>query len=228
MDAIILSAGRGLRLRPLTEKTPKPLIRVGKHSLVEHHLYRLGNAGIDNVVINTSYLAEQFVEVLGDGTAYGVNVLFSHEGDDALETGGGIVNALSLIQSDPFLIISADIWIDFRFNQIEIPINANGCIVLVDNPPHNREGDFVLSNGKVELATKAISNHTLTYSGIAMMRQSCFRDLPAVRFPLAEVFHDLIGSQSLAGYHYHGQWLDVGTSQRLDELREMLVHECQE
>ena len=163
MDAMILSAGLGTRMRPLTESIPKPLLRVGKHRLIEYHLHNLKLAGISNIVINTSYLADMFVDAIGDGSAYGVDILYSHEREPPLNTGGGIRRALPLLQSDPFLIVNADIWTDFPFSQLHVPEFADGCLILVDNPAHNSDGDFILTNGKLNIPDTEIASQTLPY-----------------------------------------------------------------
>jgi len=130
----LLSAGAGLRMRPLTQHTPKPLLKVADRSLIEYQLDRLKTAGVENVVINTTYQAHRFIEALGDGSVYGVNIRYSHEGNDRLETGGGVLKALPLIRSDPFLIVNSDVWTDFAFESLSVPHDAIGNLLLSDKP----------------------------------------------------------------------------------------------
>ena len=218
MDAMVLSAGAGLRMRPLTATTPKPLLKVGGRCLIEYHLDRLCAAGIKSVVINTTYAAEKFIQALADGSAYGVNIRYSHEADTPLETGGGILKALPLIDSDPFLVVSADVWTDYPFESLFVPNDAHGCLVLVENPEHHREGDFTLVDGKVCKLGQSSAGVGLTYSGISMLRKSQFSSKFGTVFPLRDVLLDSIGKGCLAGTYYDGTWLDIGTPQRLHDL----------
>ncbi len=215
---MVLSAGAGLRMRPLTEHTPKPLLKVGGRCLIEYHLDRLGAAGIENVVINTSYAAEQFVEQLGDGSAYGLKVKYSHEADTPLETGGGILRALPLIESDPLLVVSADIWTDFPYESLSLPKDTLGCLLLVDNPDHNQKGDFGLVDGMVRQLDSSNSPAGLTYSGISILRKLLFSKERGTILPLRDVFNDCIKHGQLAGCHYQGRWMDIGTPVRLKQL----------
>ena len=226
MDAMILSAGFGTRMHPLTENTPKPLLQVGKFRLIEYHLYKLGKLGIKNVVINTSYCADQFESLLGDGRAYSVHIKYSHEGENPLETGGGIRNALPLIQSDPFLILNADIWTDFPFTDLSLSDNTDACIVLVSNPDHNPDGDFHLVNGRIDSRATSCHTSSLTYSGIAILRKSLLETKEKRYFPLTEILDGLIRCQRLTGIHYTGCWMDIGTPQRLDFLQKKLLENC--
>ena len=225
MDAMILSAGLGTRMRPLTESIPKPLLRVGKHRLIEYHLHNLKLAGISNIVINTSYLADMFLDVIGDGSAYGVDILYSHEREPPLNTGGGVRRALPLLQSDPFLIVNADIWTDFPFSQLHVPGFADGCLILVDNPAHNSDGDFILTNGKLNIPDAEIASQTLTYSGISILRKSLFSNTKEVNFPLYSLFSNSIERGKLSGRYYKGIWHDVGSPGRLEQVTTMLDSE---
>ncbi len=225
---MVLSAGAGLRMRPLTEHTPKPLLKAGGRCLIEYHLENLKHAGIKNVIINTSYCAEQFVEKLGNGTEYDLNIRYSHEADKPLETGGGILKALPLIESDSFVVVSADVWTDFRFDTLKIPKNSLGILVLVNNPDHHLKGDFLLIDGMVRTLDDSNSQVGLTYSGISMLRKSLFRTEHGEVFPLRTVFHEFIDQGVLAGRHYEGQWQDIGTPDRLDQLDFQLRHTSHE
>ena len=223
MDAMVLSAGAGMRMRPLTATTPKPLLKVGGRCLIEYHLDRLCAAGIKSVVINTTYGAEKFIDTLGDGSAYGVKIRYSHEADALLETGGGILNALPLIDSDPFLVISADVWTDYPFESLCIPDDTRGCLVLVDNPDHHREGDFTLVDGKVCKLDQSSASVGLTYSGISILQKSLISSRFGTAFPLRDVFLDGIGKGWFAGTYYDGTWLDIGTPDRLRDLDSRLA-----
>ena len=223
MDAMILSAGLGMRMRPLTEHTPKALLQVGPHRLIEYHLFNLASAGITNVVVNTSYLSHMFNEVLKDGSEYNVNIRYSHEGEVPLETGGGISKALPLIQTDPFLIVNADIWTDYSFNNINNLNNTDGCLIVVDNPQHHPRGDFILKNGLLELPDDSNEEDTLTYSGIAFLRKSMVADENQTTFPLIQVFRQSISKGRLSGQYYNGDWHDIGTPERLRSLERSLT-----
>ena len=220
-----MSAGEGRRMRPLTLNTPKPLLKVGNQSLIEHHLNRLKSAGITNIVINTSYAGEKFTQTLGDGTEYGVNIKYSHERGTRLETGGGIQNALPLLESDPFLVVNADIWTDYSFEAIRLTDNFDCCLILVNNPQHNCDGDFVLREGVVQIRDSEQSEQSFTYSGISLMRKSLFNDDRGLIFPLIDVFLDCIRRGKLTGQYYGGKWMDIGTPERLNELEKMIQSE---
>lgn len=213
-------------MRPLTETTPKPLLKVGNQSLIERHLDRLNSAGITNIVINTSYAGEKFIQTLGDGTDYGVNIKYSHEEGTRLETGGGIQNALPLLESDPFLVVNADIWTDFSFEAISMTDNFDCCLILVNNPEHNCDGDFVLDKGVVQMRDSEQSSQSFTYSGISLMRKSLFNDDRGLIFPLIDVFIDCIRRGKLTGEYYGGKWMDIGTPERLNELEKMIQSEA--
>ena len=218
MDAMILSAGLGMRMRPLTDHTPKALLKAGPRRLIEYHLLNLAKAGIFNVVINTSYLADMFEQVLGTGDNHGVKITYSHEGDTPLETGGGILKALPLIRSDPFLIVNADVWTDIAFEEIQCQDDRDGCLVVVDNPSHHPNGDFRLVNGRLRLPDKNSEIRTFTYSGIAILRKRILEEVPASVFPLYQVFTKSISLGKLAGTYHEGTWYDIGTPERLQSL----------
>lgn len=222
MDAMVLSAGAGLRMRPLTETTPKPLLKAGDKRLIEHLLVRLRLAGVSNAVINTSYRNEMFTRILGDGEPYGIRIKYSHEGDRRLDTGGGILNAMPLIESDPFLVVNGDIWTDFRFETLKLPVSAKGCLVLVDNPAHNSNGDFALVDGSVQTLHSSSSSKGLTYSGISVLSKSLFDPRHGETFPLRDIFIDCIQRGNLAGMLCRDKWMDIGTPGRLQQLDEWL------
>jgi len=213
---VLLAAGHGKRMRPLTNTVPKPLLKVGDHALIEHHLYRLAEYGFKNIVINLAYLGEQIRDQLLDGRKYGLNIRYSDEAQTgALETAGGLKKALPLIQSDPFLVVNSDIWTDFNFTKLLMPLKGVGRLVLVDNPPHNPNGDFGIDETNwlnLESAGK------LTFSGVALYKKSIFTSLGSGKCALAPVLHALITRQNLEGVEHKGVWVDVGSPERLTEL----------
>lgn len=213
MKAMILAAGRGERMRPLTDRTPKPLLRVAGRPLIEYHLRGLAAAGVDDIVINLSHLAAQVEQALGDGGRFGVRIRYCHEGDPPLETGGGILHALPMLGDQPFVVINGDVWTDFPFAalcQRELPGLAH--LVLVDNPEHHPEGDFVLEGSQVLADADAPA---LTFSGIGLYSPRLFDGCGAGRFPLAPLLRRAMESGRVSGERYGGRWLDVGTPERL-------------
>lgn len=214
---MILAAGRGERLRPLTDTTPKPLVVVGKHRLIEWHLLNLAQAGITDVVINVSWLADQIQDTLGDGNTYGVNITYSIESEQALETGGGIFQALAYFQGEPFLVVNGDIWTDFPFSQIRLPLKL-AHLILVSNPTHHPEGDFILDRSRLSNEGKG---QRTTYSGIGVYHPDFFSDCHAGRFPLAPLLIKAIQNEQVTGEYYPGSWVDVGTIERLEQARDL-------
>lgn len=222
MHALILAAGRGERLRPLTDSTPKPLLQAGKFRLIEYHLHALAAAGIVNIVINHAHLGQKIVSTLGNGSAYGVRIVYSAEPEGALETAGGIVNALPLLNSGPFTVVNGDIWTDYPFDHLPSEISGLAHIVLVDNPAHNPDGDFTLHGDRVDERVKGIPGTALTFSGIGIYRPALFKDLAPGRIPLAPVLRQAMVNEQVTGEHYRGRWVDVGTPQCLAELDDEL------
>ena len=213
MRAMILAAGRGERLRPLTETTPKALVEIGGRSLLERHLDALGDAGFDVVVINLGWLGEQIATRIGSGADYGVTVVYSPEGDNILETGGGIYRALPLLGASPFLVINADIYTDMPL-PASIDDKDSGHLVLVPKPVHKHNGDFGLVDGRVV----NVDSPEYTFSGVAIYRPEFFENASGGRFPLAPMLRQAADQGSLSGQLYEGIWEDVGTPERLDEL----------
>jgi MurNAc alpha-1-phosphate uridylyltransferase len=217
MKAIILSAGRGERMQPLTNSTPKPLLEVGGKSLIEHTIKTLVNAGINNIVINYAHLGEQFPSKLGDGSRYNATIEYSNEQDGRLETAGGIVKALPLLGDAPFLVVNGDIWTDYPFRELE-KAKLNSKIlchfVLVNNPEHNPKGDFSLASGLLSQAEQK----KLTYSGIGIFHPSLFANLKLEPKPLKPILLSAIAAQQVSGEVYSGQWFDIGTVERLNAL----------
>lgn len=219
MKAMILAAGKGERMRPLTETTPKPLLRVGGKCLIEYHLERLASHGFSDIVINTGWLGDQIPEVLGNGERYGLNIRYSHERPEPLETAGGIAHALHLLGPDPFLVINGDIWCDFVPDPGYSLGNRSAHLVLVPNPGHNEEGDFALERGLVRNS----GDPQYTFSGIAYYAPSLFSGLDTDRpAPLAPILRQSADIGLVSGEIFEGAWLDIGTPQRLNELDQSL------
>jgi len=212
--AMILAAGRGERLRPITENIPKALVEVQGRSLLERHLDTIRAAGIETVVINLGWLGERIAERIGSGHAYGLNVIYSPEGENILETGGGIHRALPLLGSEPFLVVNADVFTDMPLPPAEPGDDDAGHLVLVPAPAHKAQGDFDLHDGRVIDSDEP----ALTFSGIAVYRSEFFADCEAGRFPLAPMLKAAARAGKLSGSLYEGLWEDVGTPERLAEL----------
>ncbi len=219
MKAMILAAGRGERMRPLTDHTPKPLLRVAGRSLIEYHILGLVQAGFCELVINHAHLGDQIEQALGDGSRYGAQIRYSAEGE-ALETGGGIFRALPLLGPAPFLVVNGDIWTDFPYAGLPAEPAGLAHLVLVDNPPQHPAGDFVLGEtGRVSDS----GTSRLTFSGIGVYRTELFAGHVPGKFPLAPLLRDAMAQGQVSGEHYRGGWVDVGTPQRLAELERHLA-----
>ncbi len=214
MKAMLLAAGRGERMRPLTDATPKPLLKVGDRSLIEFHLAALATAGFRDVVINTAWLADQITEFIGDGSRYQLKVIYSHESDGALDTGGGIFNALHLLGNEPFLVINSDIWTNMEYDDLGLADEDLAHLVLVDNPPHQPEGDFTLAGNRVH----DNSEERLTFSGVGVYRPELFAGLMPGKFPLAPVLCAAMQTDQVSGEHFQGSWMDIGTPERFRVL----------
>ncbi len=217
MKAMILAAGRGERMRPLTDHTPKPLLKAAGRSLIEYHIDHLVTAGITELVINHAHLGDQIEAALGDGSRYGATIRYSPE-TAALETAGGICNALPLLGEEPFVVVNGDVWSDYRFAQLPDEINGLAHLILVDNPPQHASGDFVLVGGRVI----AEGYEKLTFSGISVLSPKLFSDCIPGAFPLAPLLRQAMARGLVSGEHYCGQWFDIGTPLRLQQLDEML------
>jgi len=222
---MILAAGRGERMRPLTDSTPKPLIKVGAESLIEHHLYALSGAGFNNVVINIGHLGQQIMDYLGDGSRYQLHIHYSDERNSVLETGGGIVKALPLLKAETFLVINGDIWTDFELSTLPLSIPGLAHLVLVNNPAHHPQGDFSLQGNLVREKVKSMP--AWTYSGMGIYSHQLFSQCNQERFPLAPLLKEYMGKGQVSGEIYPGQWFDIGTKQRLDELNRRLADKHQ-
>jgi MurNAc alpha-1-phosphate uridylyltransferase len=230
---MILAAGRGERMRPLTDVCPKPLLEVGGRSLLEWHLSALARAGIRDIVINHAWLGERIVEALGDGRRHGVRIRYSAELEGALETAGGIIQALPMLGSDPFVVVNGDIWTDFDFSRLPaLDEQALGSLVVVPNPPQHPRGDFallareaggfdILADPQRLEAADAPPRHT--FSGIAVYRPEFFAGLEPGRRPLLPLLRAAAAAGRLRGRLYQGLWFDIGTPERLRELDERLA-----
>ena len=215
---MILAAGRGERMRPLTDTTPKPLLTVGGKALIEHHIEAVARAGIHDIVINHAWLGEQIEQRLGDGSRFNVRIQYSRELGKALETGGGIFKALPLLGEEPFLVINGDIFTDIDIASLPSHIDGLAHLILVNNPEHNLGGDFALVNGKVQSTGLTM----LTFSGIGVYRPELFTGCQPGAFPLAPLLRQAMVQGQVTGSHFQGLWLDIGTPERLAQLNREL------
>jgi len=217
MKAMLLAAGRGERMRPLTDSCPKPLLPVAGKPLVVWHLERLKAAGFHEVVMNLSWLGEQIASALGDGSNFGVHIEYSLEPWPALETGGGIFQALPLLGDGPFLLVNGDVFTDVDFAGIRLAAQDLAQLVMVANPPQHPDGDFWLAGGRI-VGEATAGGHRCTYSGVALLRPQFFDGAAAGRFPLLPWLTRARDAGRLGGQFHEGRWLDVGTPERLDRL----------
>lgn len=220
MKAMILAAGKGERMRPLTLHTPKPLVPVAGVPLIEYHLRALAQAGFTEVVINHAWLGQQIEDHLGDGSRFALNIRYSAE-VEPLETGGGIFKALALLGEEPFLLVNGDIWTDYDFARLRVPLAGLAHLVLVDNPGHHGTGDFCLDGGQVRDADGR--DQTLTYSGISVLDPALFAGCQAGAFKLAPLLRKAMASGQVSGERHPGHWVDVGTLERLAEVERLLA-----
>ena len=218
---MILAAGRGERMRPLTDHTPKPLLPVAGKPLIVWHLERLAAAGFQEVVINHAHLGQQIEAALGNGSAFGLSIVYSPESAGALETAGGIANALPLLGDDPFLVINGDIYCTWNFAQACSALNANDLahLVMVANPKHHPNGDFVLDDGRLTASLTTPHSSRLTYSGIGVYRPELFSNVErGARAKLLPLLLTAMTTGKISGEWHTGRWEDVGTPQRLAQL----------
>ena len=219
MKAMILAAGRGERLRPFTDTTPKPLIEVAGKPLIVHHLERLRDAGYTHILINTSWLAEKIQEHLGDGGRYGVHIRYSYEGPEPLETGGGIFKALPELGREPFLVVNGDVYTDFPFETLKHRLKQDDLahLVMVPNPAHHSRGDFHLTTtGHL----RPEGEPKLTYSGIGIYKADFFKDCRAGKFKLLPLMESAMAVEALSGESYDGRWADIGHADNLRAYQE--------
>ncbi|WP_260293662.1 N-acetylmuramate alpha-1-phosphate uridylyltransferase MurU [Sedimenticola hydrogenitrophicus] len=220
MHAMILAAGRGERMRPLTDSTPKPLLRVAGKPLIQYHVEALARAGVRQLVVNHAHLGGQIVDFLGDGGTWGVSISYSAEPAGALETGGGIFRALPLLGDGPFWVVNGDIWTDYPFTPPRLAADTLAHLVMVDNPPHHPGGDFVLADSGRLSADAGVR---LTYSGIGLYRPELFAGCAGGAFPLAPLLRQAMADGRVNGEYFAGRWLDIGTPERLGELDAQLT-----
>ena len=219
MRAMILAAGRGQRMRPLTDNTPKPLLKVGGKALIEWHIERLAKAGFKELVINHAYLGEQIEDALGDGARWDIEIHYSAE-KIALETAGGIANALHLLGESPFLVVNGDVFTEINFSNLQLTDASLAHLVLVSNPSQHPQGDFALNGREVKLQGKSM----LTFSGVGVYHPDLFKDVvrgkPAKLAPLLKTAME---RGLVSGEHYQGVWHDIGTPERLEKINTMLL-----
>jgi len=217
MKVMILAAGRGERLRPLTDKTPKVLLAVQGKPLIVHHLERLKSAGFTDIVINISWLGDKIKNHLGEGSRYGVHIRYSEEPPGALDTGGGILNALPLLGSEPFLVVNGDIYTDFPFGVLKSALNAGDLahLIMVGNPADHPRGDFHLSADERLLVD---GNPRLTYSGIGIHAPKLFSDCSPGKFPMLPMWQKAMRDKKVSGELYSGKWSDMGTIRMLENI----------
>jgi N-acetyl-alpha-D-muramate 1-phosphate uridylyltransferase len=209
---MLLAAGRGERLRPITDSLPKPLVEVAGKPLIVYHLEALARAGVRDVVINLSWLGDRIRAALGDGAAHGVRIAYSEEGPVALETGGGIHRALPLLGPEPFLVVNSDVWTDMDFSRVlTLEEGAHARLLLAPNPPHHPRGDFGL---ETDFVVERESDR-FTYTGIGVYRPELFEGCPPGKFPLLPLLQRAIAARRLRGEVYRGEWLDIGSPDRL-------------
>jgi len=206
-------------MRPLTDVTPKPLLRAGSKRLIEYHLINLAKAGFTDVVINIAWLGQKIIEELGSGEKYNINISYSNEGDQALETGGGIFNALPLLGEEPFLVVNGDVWTDYPFENLRsFQLKDKAHLILINNPEHNPEGDFSISDGRLLNG----ANDRFTFSGIGIYSKEFFMAGSNGKYPLAPMIRHYIDTDEISGEVYEGKWIDIGTPQRLESLTNLL------
>lgn len=220
MKCMILAAGLGTRMRPLTDTMPKPLLKVGGIPLILWHIERLAHDDFTDIVINIAHLGYQIPEALGDGSEWGVNIIYSDEQEEgALESAGGIVKALPLLGDDPFLVLNGDIWTDYDYQaNRKLPEGVLAHLVLVPNPEHNPEGDFALDGQKV------VDNKQYTFSGIGYYSPKLFEGVPYGKSALAPLLRAAMKEGKVTGELYEGEWLDIGTPERLQLLNAQLMN----
>lgn len=220
MNALLLCAGRGERLRPLTDTCPKPLVSVAGYPMIDYHLRALAAAAVQRVVINLSWLGEQIRAFAGDGERYGLEVRYSDEGPEPLETGGGAVRARALLGDAPFLVVNADVWCDVALDELADPGrlgNDLARVVVVDSPPHHPHGDFSIDGDRLVPR----GERAFTFSGIGVYRHEFFTGYPE-RFSLADPLRRYAGERRVGVVHHPGVWFDMGSPERLETLRAFL------
>ncbi|MDC0482624.1 nucleotidyltransferase family protein [Gammaproteobacteria bacterium] len=217
MKAIILAAGKGKRFGDITRTLPKPLIKLGDITLIEHNILLLKEYGFNDLVINVSHLSDMIIDFLGNGKKYNVNIKYSVEKPEPYETGGGIQNALHLLGKSPFLVINADIYTNCNLSNISIKQDDLASIVMVKNPEHHIDGDFSLTNGRITLANK----NTMTYSGIGIYNPIIFSDIKSKKYKLSEILLKNIIKDKVSGSEHTDIWFDVGDVKKLKNVNKL-------
>jgi len=213
MKCMLLAAGLGKRLRPITDKTPKPLVKVAGKPLIEYHLENLNTAGFKEVVINLSHLGNMIQDHLGDGSQFDLHIEYSSEGESPLETAGGIIHALPLLGDEPFLVLNADIWCDHKLSFANLSGDKLAHLVLVNNPSHNTDGDFTYEFGNIYNT----GENRLTYSGIGIYDPKLFKNYAAEKLALAPILRGAIDEKLISAEYFTGNWFDIGTKERLTD-----------
>ena len=223
MRAMILAAGLGKRMQPLTADIPKPLLKVGGKSLIVHQVDRLVAGGVTGIVVNHFYLGEQIKEVLGDGSQFGIEILYSKEAV-RLDTGGGIIKSLPKLKDESFIVVNADIWTDFDFSILQPlqPSHRLAHLVLVENSSHNPRGDFYIDQNGMVHEEKKISNERLTFSGISVLHKKLFEGYSIQPLSLVPLLQEAMVNNLVTGETHSGLWFDVGTPERLKEINALV------
>ncbi len=221
MRAIILSAGRGIRMMPLSKNIPKPLLKINGISLIERVINNLKAANIYDIVINTAYLGKKIEDFLGNGCDFGVNISYSREHNLSLETAGGIINALPLLGNEPFMAINADIICDYKLDNLKLDNNYMAKIVLVKNPKHNNNGDFSITSSNIVIKNNTYNDWT--FAGIGLYKTELFSTRKIAKLPLSVIFNELIANKQLTADIHNGIWFDIGTKDRLDAIHHKII-----
>jgi MurNAc alpha-1-phosphate uridylyltransferase len=222
MKAMILAAGRGERMRPLTDHTPKPLLKAAGKPLIDYSIENLLSAGFKDIVINIAHLGQQIRDYCGNGERWGIKIQYSDEGDAALETAGGIAFAMPLLGNQPFLVVNADVICDFPLVKLRHQALNQAHLVMISNPPHHPLGDFALDQeGRLWEHPPEQHSEQLTFSGIGVYHPHLFHDIPAGPLKLRPILTKAMQNQQISGEKHHGLWLDIGTPQRLQEIGEL-------
>lgn len=215
---MILAAGRGDRMRPLTDNTPKPLLQINGKPLIQYQIEKLVSAGIKDIVINHAIMGDQIEAWFGNGRQLGANITYSAEGSMPLETGGGIFRALPYLGSDPFIAVNADIWTDYPYQDLPKTLTGQAHLILVNNPRHNPNGDFAMHDGYI--CNQGTVRYT--FSGIGVYSHELFRHSSNGVFPLAPLIRKAAEGRQVTAELYQGIWIDIGTPERLQELSELI------
>lgn len=223
MKAMILAAGRGERMRPLTDTIPKPLLLAAGKPIIHYTIEQLVAAGFNEIVINIAHLGQQIKQSLGSGEQFGASIIYSDEGETSLETAGGIINALSLLGNEPFLVVNGDIANNYTFSQLKNIKIGLAHLVLIPNPDHHPEGDFHLSDDGLA-SVKNKGQPSLTYSGIGLYNPELFDNTPPGKTKLAPLLRQAMSQNEVTGEEFNGFWMDIGTPQRLTDLDHYYRH----